>query len=182
MVPSQSSYQHGPPLLGRVRVPSRSPTSSLVRSPPTPSSTSASTTVFPCLWPTSAWALFLGRPPVYPQTCGASETSGPASPQWPDVPRMNEGLPGYRAVFFRTCHGQTPRRVRCPLAHSQETSLLAFGVHDPLGTRNERCFVADVHGPHARVPTLRPTPLPGTAQGSLPAGRAHPWPDGIRTR
>jgi len=31
----------------------------------------------------------------------------------------------------------------------------AFRVHNPLGTRNERCFVADVHGPHARAPTLR---------------------------
>jgi len=38
MGPSQRSHQHGPPLLGRVRAPPRSPTSKLVCSPPTPSS------------------------------------------------------------------------------------------------------------------------------------------------
>ena len=37
MGPFESSHQHGPPLLGRVREPTRSPTSSLVCSPPTPS-------------------------------------------------------------------------------------------------------------------------------------------------
>src|SRR5262252_6150015 len=36
MVPSCSSHQHGPPVLGRVQVPPRSPTSPLVCSPPTP--------------------------------------------------------------------------------------------------------------------------------------------------
>src|SRR5262247_1268678 len=36
MGPSRRSHQHGPPLLGRVQVPPRSPTSPLVCSPPTP--------------------------------------------------------------------------------------------------------------------------------------------------
>src|SRR5919108_623479 len=33
---TRTSHQHGPPLLGRVRLPRRSPTSSLLCSPPTP--------------------------------------------------------------------------------------------------------------------------------------------------
>ena len=41
MGPFESSHQHGPPLLGRVRGPTRSPMSSLVCSPPTPSRPSA---------------------------------------------------------------------------------------------------------------------------------------------
>src|SRR4029453_4999758 len=36
LVPFRSSHQHGPPLLGRVRLPPRSPTSTLLCSPPTP--------------------------------------------------------------------------------------------------------------------------------------------------
>ena len=45
MVPSRSSHPHGPPSLGRVRTPSRSPTSPLVCSPPTPSSPSVAAPV-----------------------------------------------------------------------------------------------------------------------------------------
>ncbi len=37
MIPSRSSHQHGPPLLGRVRGPARSPASSLLCGPPTSS-------------------------------------------------------------------------------------------------------------------------------------------------
>ena len=52
MGPFESSHQHGPPLLGRVRGPTRSPTSSLVCSPPTPSLPSAAAPVVPGRWPT----------------------------------------------------------------------------------------------------------------------------------
>src|SRR2546427_8996720 len=48
MVPSESSHQHGPPLLRRVRMPFRSPTSSLVCGPPTPSPPSVAAPVAPC--------------------------------------------------------------------------------------------------------------------------------------
>src|SRR5438552_4961154 len=46
MVPSESSHQHGPPLLRRVRC-LRSPTSSLVCGPPTPSPLSIAASVAP---------------------------------------------------------------------------------------------------------------------------------------
>ena len=52
MGPFESSHHHGPPLLGRVRGPTRSPTSSLVCSPPTPSLPSAAAPVVPGRWPT----------------------------------------------------------------------------------------------------------------------------------
>lgn len=47
-----------------------------------------------------------------------------------------------------------------PAGHGASSPFLgdtaaAFEVHNPLGTRDERCFEAGVHGPHARVPTLR---------------------------
>ncbi len=42
MFPSQGSYRHGPPLVGRVPVPLGSPTSSLLFSPPTSYRPSAS--------------------------------------------------------------------------------------------------------------------------------------------
>ena len=51
MGPFESSHHHGPPLLGRVRGPTRSPTSSLVCSPPTPSLPSAAAPVVPGRWP-----------------------------------------------------------------------------------------------------------------------------------
>ena len=52
MGPFESSHQHGPPLLGRVRGPTRSPTSSLVCRPPAPSLPSATAPVVPGRWPT----------------------------------------------------------------------------------------------------------------------------------
>ena len=52
MGPFERSHQHGPSLLGRVRGPTRAPTSSLVCSPPTPSLPSAAAPVVPGRWPT----------------------------------------------------------------------------------------------------------------------------------
>ena len=34
-------------------------------------------------------------------------------------------------------------------------TAVAFKKRKTLSTRHDRCFVADVHGPRARVPTLR---------------------------
>ncbi len=47
-----------------------------------------------------------------------------------------------------------PAECAVPSPHIGYTAA-AFEMHESLGTRNERCFVADVHGPRARVPTLR---------------------------
>src|SRR5262249_47572184 len=76
MVPFRSSHQHGPPLLRRVRACPRSPTSSLLCSPPTPCP------LQPPLWfPLRVASLAAGacsvpvRPTTRaPATCRASET------------------------------------------------------------------------------------------------------------
>ena len=75
MGPFESSHQHGPPLLGRVRGPTRSPTSSLVCSPPTPSRPSAAAPVVPGRWPTLSLVRQGGR--------RASQVPGPSSSSVP---------------------------------------------------------------------------------------------------
>ena len=75
MGPFESSHQHGPPLLGRVRGPTRSPTSSLVCSPPTPSLPSAAAPVVPGRWPTLSLVRQGGR--------RASQVPGPSSSSVP---------------------------------------------------------------------------------------------------
>ena len=75
MGPFESSHQHGPPLLGRVRGPTRSPTSSLVCSPPTPSLQSAAAPVVPGRWPTLSLVRQGGR--------RASQVPGPSSSSVP---------------------------------------------------------------------------------------------------
>ena len=75
MCPFESSHQHGPPLLGRVRGPTRSPTSSLVCSPPTPSLPSAEAPVVPGRWPTLSLVRHGGR--------RASQVPGPSSSSVP---------------------------------------------------------------------------------------------------
>ena len=75
MGPFERSHHHGPPLLGRVRGPTRSPTSSLVCSPPTPSLPSAAAPVVPGRWPTLSLVRQGGR--------RASQVPGPSSSSVP---------------------------------------------------------------------------------------------------
>ena len=75
MGPFERSHQHGPPLLGRVRGPTRSPTSSLVCSPPTPALPSAAAPVVPGRWPTLSLVRQGGR--------RASQVPGPSSSSVP---------------------------------------------------------------------------------------------------
>ena len=114
MGPFESSHQHGPPLLGRVRGPTRSPTSSLVCSPPTPSLPSAAAPVVPGRWP----------------TCPSATRR-----------RRKKGLPGAWAVLFQRAVGSDPAGCASRLAHRVETAI-AFRLHNALGTQNERYFVA----------------------------------------
>ena len=113
MGPFERSHQHGPPLLGRVREPTRSPTSSLVCSPPTPSLPSAAAPVVPGRWPTLS----------------------------PRATRRKKGLPGAWAVLFQRAVGSDPAGCASRLAHRVETAI-AFRLHNALGTQNERYFVA----------------------------------------
>ena len=113
MGPFESSHQHGPPLLGRVRGPTRSPTSSLVCSPPTPSLPSAAAPVVPGRWPTLS-------------LCDKEEEGPP---------------PGAWAVLFQRAVGSDPAGCASRRAHRVETAI-AFRLHNALGTQNERYFVA----------------------------------------
>ena len=86
--PNSGSHQHGPPLLGRVRMPPRSPTSTLLRSPPTPSSPSAAAPVVPRQRPTSVRRLVLHRRTgASADRCNAGDISTPA----PHKPALSRG-------------------------------------------------------------------------------------------
>ena len=112
MGPFERSPQHGPPLLDRVRGPTRSPTSSLVCSPPTPSLPSAAAPVVPGRWPTLSSAT-----------------------------RRKKGLPGAWAVLFQRAVGSDPAGCASRRAQRVETAI-AFRLHTALGTQNERYCVA----------------------------------------
>ena len=86
--PNSGSHQHGPPLLGRVRTPPRSPTSTLLCSPPTPSSPSAAAPVVPRQRPTSVRRLVLHRRTgASADRCNAGDISTPA----PHKPALSRG-------------------------------------------------------------------------------------------
>ena len=147
--PSRNSYQHGLPLLGRVRVPTCSPTSTLVFSPPTP-------------WPRRRRLRFPS--PVAYLTVGVLSGWGRSHPQRRNpcgdlVPaprwlgftmRKYQGLPGYWAVLVRTCRGRPPRRLLRPLAHIAVTALLSSGPIKPWTIRIET-FVGCIPTAHTVV-------------------------------
>ena len=123
MGPFESSHQHAPPLLGRVRAPSRSRASKLVCSPRAPSSPSASAPVVPCLRPTSLRALVLCHP-RWPAACAsrghaARRRSVIGSPLAGFFSRRNEGLPGFWAVLFVRAMVEDPAGGSSLLAQSR---------------------------------------------------------------
>lgn len=154
MFPSRSSRQHGPPSLRRVPVPSGSPTSSLLCSPPTPHAPSAATPVVPCD----------ALPPNLGGEHEASQVAGPSS--------------CLRAAILK------PRPSPPPLTPNHEEDAAAFELRGVLGSGNTRfswpthaahrlaCLRINrpVTGPAARLAT----DLPGSAL----IGRAlHPLDD-----
>ena len=173
--PNSGSHQHGPPLLGRVRTPPRSPTSTLVCSPPTPSLPSVAAPVSPRQRPTSARRacssplhrcprqpvqrrrLFYPRLPVRrlsPQgETRGSQVPGPSSScvPWSKTP------PGATAP--------RPLSVRSPSSSSKAIpwtpgNLIISWLFHPRPTRS-RTYAS-------------PNPLPSPAQGSLPARAGSP--------
>ena len=140
MGPSERSHQHGPPLLGRVQVGTRSPASSLVCSPQTPSSPSASAPVVPCLRPNP----------------GARAT------------RSNEGLPGVRAVLFQRAVVVDPAGCGALLAHGAGPAV-AFRLHEALGTQEDVVSRLQGLRPTRSRTYASATALPRSPQGSLPA-------------
>ena len=180
--PNSGSHQHGPPLLGRVRTPPRSPTSTLLCSPPTPSSPSAAAPVVPRQRPTSVRRLVLHRRTGAPANrCNAGDISTPAPRKPALYPRKNEGIPGAWAILFVRAVVLDPAGCDHPSPVLGEVAV-AFRRVNTLGTRKHVSFVATYPRPTRSRAYASPNPLPSPAPGSLPAGRAHPWPGGFRTR
>ena len=119
-LPNSSSHQHGPPLLGRVRTPPRSPTSTLVCSPPTPSLPSVAAPVSPRQRPTSVRRTCsspLHRCPRRPVQ--RRRLFYPGSPCAGSLPKEKRGDPRCLGHPLRACRGPRPRRVQPPLARSR---------------------------------------------------------------
>ena len=178
--PNSSSHQHGPPSLGRVRTPPRSPTSSLLCSPPTPSLPSAAAPVVPCQRPAPVRSPACSSPPA--DRCNAGDISTPA----PRKPALSRGetrgsqVPGPSS----SC---VPWSTTPPGAY-RPSPVSRCGRHRLQAMRNPRHPASlpisglPTHGPHARVPTHRRTRYRSRRKARYRPGRAHPWPGGIRTR
>ena len=154
--PNSGSHQHGPPLLGRVRAPLRSPTSPLLCSPPTPSLPSAAAPVIPRQRPTSVRRSCSSPPHRCPrQPVQRRRHFYPGSPQAGSLPEEKRGYPRCLGHPLRACRGPRPRRVRPHLAHLSVRSLLPSGESIPWAPGNMFLSWLPTHGPLARVPTLR---------------------------
>ena len=183
--PNSSSHQHGPPSLGRVRTPPRSPTSSLLCSPPTPSLPSAAAPVVPCQRPAPVRRLVLHRrtaPP--PRTDATPEIFLPRLPVSRLCPEEKRGDPRCLGHPLHACRGQRPRRVRTAPRPSRGAVAIAFKLCETLGTRHLcqfRGYLPTAHtlaylriagpvtGPGARLATGPGGLTPGRA-GFAPAG------------
>ena len=141
--PNSGSHQHGPPLLGRVRTPPRSPTSTLLCSPPTPSSPSAAAPVIPRQRPTSVRRSCSSPPHRCPrQPVQRRRHFYPGSPQAGSLPEEKRGDPRCLGHPLRACRGQRPRRVRTAPRPSLGAVAVAFRRSHTLGTRKHVSFVA----------------------------------------
>ena len=154
--PNSSSHQHGPPLLGRVRTPPRSPTSTLLCSPPTPSSPSAAAPVSPRQRPTSVRRSCSSPPHRCPrQPVQRRRHFYPGAPSAGSLPRRNEGLPGAWAILFVRAVVDHPARCDLPSPVPGAVAV-AFRLSNTLGTWKADSFRGCMaHGPRARVPTHR---------------------------
>jgi len=174
MVPSESSSFHGPPSLGRVRAPPRSPTSSLLRSPPTPSPHRSR-----LRFPSSATYLEAEARSSPHRGClhqrAACRRVVTGSPSHRLCSRREEGLPGCWAVLFVRAASQPPRRVRrCPSPwRSVSTSFLSATSLQPSGLNTPWAPGIRI----SRLESPRPTrsrvyasaiPSPRSPQDSLP--------------
>ena len=174
--PNSSSHQHGPPLLGRVRMPLRSPTSTLLIQPSDSLAPFGRRSGLPS--PTAylgAQALFFAATPVPTPTCATSETLLPRLPvRRLSLPKEKRGYPRCLGHPLRACRGPRPRRVQPPLARSRcghrrlqvwkypghpEVRFISWLLY-PRPTRS-RAYAS-------------PSPLPFPAQGSLPARAGSP--------
>ena len=126
--------------------------------------------------------LFFTAAPVPPLTGATPETFLPRLPISRLSPEEIRGDPRCLGHPLRACRGHRPRRVRTAPRPSLGAVAVAFRRSHTLGTRKHIPFVATYPRPTRSRAYASPNPLPSPAQGSLPAGRAHPWPGGFRTR
>ena len=121
----------------------RSPTSTLLRSPPTPSFPSANSSGLPlplAYLDADACSLPFGRQLVRPQTSCASEILV-RLPVLPVPSEEKRRPPRFLGRPLPACRGRTPRRMRLALAYfSCEQVVLAFGRNSTLGIRNGHKF------------------------------------------
>ena len=129
-----------------------------------------------------AEVLFFTAAPVPPLTGATPETFLPRLPISRLAPEEKRGDPRCLGHPLRACRAQRPRRVRTAPRPSRGAVAVAFRRDNTLGTRKHISFVATYPRPTRSRAYASPNPLPSPAQGSLPAGRAHPWPGGFRTR
>ena len=136
----------------------------------------------PAAYP-GAQVLFFTAAPVPPLTGATPETFLPRLPisrLSPEEKTRGSQVPGPSS----SC---VPCSTTPPGATAPRPSLgavaVAFRLSNTLGTLESR-FLSWLHGsrPTRSRTYASPNPLPCPAQGSLPAGRAHPWPGGFRTR
>src|SRR5215468_516879 len=142
----------------------RSPTSTLLCSPPTPSSASASATVVPCLRPTRGGGFFfaelpegsVSRPRVPPRTRGASGR-GHRVPVAPVVLVDRRGPPRSLGRPLHARRSPPPRwfAVSSPLMGA---AMLPSGCSTPWASRIFTVFEALPRGSRVRVPTHRRLP------------------------
>ena len=180
------SHQHGPPLLGRVRTPPRSPTSTLLCSPPTPSSPSAAAPVVPRKRPTSARRACSSPPhrcPAKPDT--TPETFLPRLPTRRLRPEERQGPPRCLGhPLSRVPQSSTPPGAMRP-SPAHGALAVAFRSSETLGTRNAFDFGALLPTAHslaclrfAQAVTVSGARLATGRAGSPLAGRgSHPLDD-----
>ena len=178
----RSSYRHGPPSLGRVHFAQRSPASTLLCSPPTPLPPSAAAPVPLARGLPRLGRFFLAAPCVHPRTRGASEIGLRVSVRLPGVPpRRDRGLPGYLAVLFARAAVHDPAGCVASLPDEGDDAAAFRTVENPghPGLPFRGCATRGSGRSRTYASTAM---LPPPQQGSLPAWRAHLWPDGACTR
>ena len=153
MGPFERSHPHGPPLLGRVQGPTRSPTSSLVCSPPTPALPSAAAPVVPGRWP-----------PLSLVRQGGSRASQVPGPSSSSVPSAQTPL---GARLDLPIASRPPSPSGCTMPWAPRMSVISW-LYTLRPTRLRAYASA--------------SSLPRTPQGSLPGWVGRPSPDGFRTR
>ena len=172
MFPSCGSCQHGLPLLGRVRAPPSSPTSSLVFSPPTSRAPSASAPV------PLAVGLPSGRVLILIRKYAVTRSRAPVGDclfQAPRRPDLSQGMNGISqfAGPSSSCapRPNTPPDAPSPSPLNRRAALLPSGVLKPSASGRSHITRLHYRGSHARAPTHQQTGYPESCKARYrPAG------------